>query len=72
MFSITNYMLALAAIVALIVAYFAFLYVRNPVLIRLGLRNIPRRSTQSALIIVGLTLLWVAYGRRPATATTDP
>ena len=29
---------------------------RRPVLAKIGLRNIPRRPTQSALIVIGLTL----------------
>jgi putative ABC transport system permease protein len=33
-----------------------FLALRSPVLVRLGVRNIPRRRTQSALIVLGLML----------------
>ncbi|MEO8538235.1 MAG: FtsX-like permease family protein [bacterium] len=39
--------------ILLIVAYIAW---RNPVMFKLGLRNIPRRKAQTALIIVGLML----------------
>ena len=49
------------ALVGLIVLYFVWLYVRKPVLMKLGLRNIPRRPTQTALIIVGLTLSTVIF-----------
>ncbi len=48
-------------LVGLIVLYFVWLYVRKPVLIKLGLRNIPRRPTQTALIIVGLTLSTIIF-----------
>ncbi|MCB0044735.1 MAG: FtsX-like permease family protein [Caldilineaceae bacterium] len=56
MFSLTNYVIALLVAVGLIILYFAWLFMRNPVLIKVGLRNIPRRPAQSALIVMGLTL----------------
>ena len=61
MYSLTNLMYVLLALVGLIVLYFVWLYVRKPVLMKLGLRNIPRRPTQTALIIVGLTLSTVIF-----------
>lgn len=39
--------------ILLLVAYIAW---RNPVMFKLGLRNIPRRKAQSSLIVVGLML----------------
>src|SRR6187399_1255757 len=39
--------------ILLLVAYIAW---RNPVMFKLGLRNLPRRKAQTALIIVGLML----------------
>ncbi len=48
--------LFLAAAVGLILLYLFLLYRRNPVLVKLGLRNIPRRPSQSILIIIGLAL----------------
>jgi putative ABC transport system permease protein len=42
--------------VTAILLYLAFLWLRNPVLMKIGLRNMLRRPTQSALIIIGLTL----------------
>lgn len=44
---------ALTSLIFLLVAYIAW---RNPVMFKLGLRNIPRRKAQTALIIVGLML----------------
>jgi len=52
----TNTALFFAGAVVLILLYLFFLYGRNPVLVKLGLRNIPRRPTQSILIVVGLAL----------------
>ncbi len=52
----TNTAIVFAAAVALIILYLVLLYWRNPVLVKLGLRNIPRRPSQSILIIIGLAL----------------
>lgn len=55
--TITNYvMISLLGAVGLILLYLLFLATRNPVLVKIGLRNIPRRPAQSVLIVVGLTL----------------
>jgi putative ABC transport system permease protein len=55
--TITNYvMIGLLSAVGLILLYLLFLAARNPVLVKIGLRNIPRRPAQSILIVVGLTL----------------
>ena len=56
MWTLTNLMWLLLSGVLAILLYLVFIYWRNPVLIKLGLRNIPRRPTQSILIIIGLTL----------------
>jgi putative ABC transport system permease protein len=61
MYTVTNLMYVLLALVGLIVLYFVWLFVRKPVLIKLGLRNIPRRPTQTALIVVGLTLSTIIF-----------
>src|SRR4051812_28149105 len=45
--------LTLAIIVLLVVAFFAW---RNPIILRLALRNIPRRRAQTVLIVLGLML----------------
>jgi len=52
----TNTAIALTAAVVLILLYLALLWLRNPVLVKLGVRNIPRRPTQSVLIVIGLAL----------------
>ncbi|MBA4180629.1 MAG: hypothetical protein C0506_08590 [Anaerolinea sp.] len=46
---------SLAATVAILL-FVGFIAVRNPVMFKMGLRNIPRRKAQTALIVVGLML----------------
>src|SRR5688572_14586771 len=45
-----------AAITLLILAFVAYIGVRNPVMFKMGLRNIPRRKAQTTLIVLGLML----------------
>src|SRR5687768_13651491 len=54
--SMTYIAVGCAVITALIFAYIAWIAFRNPVMFKTGLRNIPRRKTQTALIIIGLML----------------
>lgn len=42
--------------VGVVILYLGLLALRNPVLVKIGLRNIPRRPAQSILIVIGLTL----------------
>lgn len=51
----------LAAGVGLILLWLLIAALRNPVLIKLSLRNIPRRPAQSLLIVLGLTLSTVIF-----------
>lgn len=46
----------LAVILAIIVVIVAFFAIRYPLAFRLGIRNIPRRKAQTALIVIGLAL----------------
>ncbi len=46
----------LVGAVTVILLYLAFLWWRNPVLMKIGLRNLTRRKGQSVLIVIGLTL----------------
>lgn len=46
----------LVGLVALILLSLAWTTARNPILTRLGVRNIPRRPAQTVLIVLGLTL----------------
>jgi putative ABC transport system permease protein len=63
-------MTGLLAAVGLIVLYLLFLSIRNPVIAKIGLRNIPRRPAQSALIVLGLTLSTVIILSSLATGDT--
>ena len=49
-------MVGLLALLLPSLATIAFLGWRNPVMLKLGLRNIPRRKAQTALIIVGIMI----------------
>ena len=54
--SMTYIAIGCVAVTAAILAFVAFIAVRNPVMFKMGLRNIPRRKAQTALIVVGLML----------------
>lgn len=58
------------ALTALIVLLLGFLAVRNPVMFKTGLRNIPRRRTQTALIVFGLMLATVIMTAAFSTGDT--
>lgn len=59
-----------AAATAMIFATLAVLAFRNPVMFKVGLRNIPRRKTQTALIIIGLMLATVIMTAAFSTGDT--
>src|SRR5260370_35745214 len=50
----TNIMVALLIVLALVLLITVYTAVRNPVIFRLGIRNVPRRKAQTGLIVVGL------------------
>jgi putative ABC transport system permease protein len=52
----TYIMVALLAVFALSVISVAFVFFSNRVMFRMGIRNLPRRGTQTGLIVVGLML----------------
>jgi putative ABC transport system permease protein len=58
------------AVTAAIFVILAWLAVRNPIMFKNGLRNIPRRKTQTALIIFGLMLATVIMTAAFATGDT--
>ena len=62
------------AITAVILVLLAFVAVRNPVMFKTGLRNIPRRRAQTTLIIFGLMLATVimtaAFGTGDTVSST--
>lgn len=62
--------LVLLAAVAIILVTLAYAAWRRPVLFRLGVRNIPRRRMQSALITIGLALSTVIVSSALITGDT--
>lgn len=52
----TEMAIALLIILALGSLWIAFIALRNKVMFRMGIRNLPRRKTQTMLIVMGLTL----------------
>ena len=54
--SMNTIMAVLLAVFLPLIAIVAYMAWRNPVMLKLGLRNIPRRKSQTALIIVGIMM----------------
>jgi putative ABC transport system permease protein len=52
----TTIMVVLLGMLAVCLAVILVVFVANPTMVRMGLRNIPRRRAQSVLIVVGLML----------------
>ncbi len=61
---------ALVIIFGVVMLAGALTAVRNPVLLRIALRNIPRRRGQSALIVLGLMLATLLFSASFATGDT--
>ncbi len=57
-------------IVVIVLLSVALLYFRNPTATKLGVRNMPRRPTQTALIVAGLTLSTVIIVAALSTGDT--
>jgi putative ABC transport system permease protein len=66
----TNIMVALLIVLALVLAITVYIALRNPVIFRLGIRNVPRRKAQTGLIIVGLMLSTLIMSAAFATGDT--
>lgn len=66
----TNIMVALLIVLALVLAITVYIALRNPVIFRLGIRNVPRRKAQTALIVVGLMLSTLIMSAAFATGDT--
>lgn len=54
--SLTNIMVALLVVLAGVLLVTVYIALRNPHIFKLGIRNVPRRKAQTALIVVGLML----------------
>src|SRR4051794_5629266 len=66
----TNIMIALLVVLALVLAVTVYIAVRNPVIFRLGIRNVPRRKPQTVLIVIGLMLSTLIMSAAFATGDT--
>jgi putative ABC transport system permease protein len=68
--SLTLIMWVLVGILLVGLASVAFIWLRNPVMFKIGVRNIPRRRAQTTLIIIGLMLSTVIISAAFATGDT--
>ena len=53
---LSSFLIALTLLVALIGGLLLWIWWRNPLLVRMGLRNVVRRKTQTVLIVIGMML----------------
>jgi putative ABC transport system permease protein len=65
-----TFMVAVAALLALCVAVMVVIGVRHRVAVRVGVRNLPRRRTQSVLIVFGLMLATLLFSVSFSTGDT--
>ncbi len=65
-----SFMVAVAALLVLCVAVMAVIGLRHRVAVRVGVRNLPRRRTQSILIIFGLMLATLLFSVSFSTGDT--
>ena len=63
-------LITLVCCVGLVLLFMLLLGLRNRIIAKMGLRNIPRRPTQTALIVLGLTLSTVIIVAALATGDT--
>lgn len=67
---LSNIMVVLLAAFLLLAALLAVVAIRNPVVFKLGIRNIPHRPAQTALIILGLMLATLIISAALGTGDT--
>ena len=68
--ALSSILIALTLLVSLIFGFLAWIWYRNPVLVRIGLRNIVRRKTQTVLIVIGMMLATLIVSAAFATGDT--
>ncbi|MCK9486945.1 MAG: ABC transporter permease [Dehalococcoidia bacterium] len=68
--ALTDILIALLLMVGMIFGVLGFIAWRNPLLVRMGIRNIARRKAQTALIVVGLMLSTLIISAAFATGDT--
>jgi ABC-type lipoprotein release transport system permease subunit len=67
---LTSILAGLFLIVAIVIGLLIFIGWRNPLLVRMGLRNVVRRKTQTILIVIGLMLSTLIISAAFATGDT--
>lgn len=67
---LSSILIALTLLVGLIFGFLAWIWVRNPLLVRMGLRNVIRRKTQTVLIVIGMMLATLIISAAFATGDT--
>ena len=67
---LSSILIALTLLVILIFAFLAWIWLRNPLLVRMGLRNVVRRKTQTILIVIGMMLATLIISAAFATGDT--
>jgi len=67
---LTTILIALLAMVGAIFGVLAYIGIRNPLLIKMGVRNLTRRPTQTVLIVIGLMLSTLIISAAFATGDT--
>ncbi len=67
---LTSILIVLLAMVGAIFGVLAYIGIRNPLLIKMGIRNLTRRKTQTVLIVIGLMLSTLIISAAFATGDT--
>ncbi len=67
---LSSFLIALTLLVILIGGVLVWIWWRNPLLVRMGLRNVVRRKTQTTLIVIGMMLATLIVSAAFATGDT--
>ena len=67
---LSSFLIALSLLVLMIFAILAWIWWRNPLLVRMGLRNVVRRKAQTTLIVIGMMLATLIISAAFATGDT--
>jgi putative ABC transport system permease protein len=67
---LSSFLIALLMLVFSIFGILAWIWLRNPLLVRMGLRNVTRRKTQTTLIVIGMMLATLIVSAAFATGDT--
>lgn len=67
---LSSFLIALSLLVVLIAGILIWIWWRNPLLVRMGLRNVVRRKTQTTLIVIGMMLATLIVSAAFATGDT--